>query len=321
MIRKIFLFCFLILWLTFYLGLTSCINREKNQEIRFGICADVHKDIMHDADERLQAFIDYTNQEKVDFTIQLGDFCRPYEHNDTFLSIWNSFEGPHYHVLGNHDMDGGFTKEQTIAYLGMKAKYYSFDKKGFHFIILDGNDTTDPPQSGYARYIGEDQKEWLKKDLASTDLPCILFSHQRLEDEWGVENATEIQRILEDENERAGKIKVLACFNGHSHLDGAIEINGIWYVEVNSLSYFWVGGNYKHLSYSKKIDEKYPWIKYTCPYKNPLYALVTVSRDGTIKIEGSKTEWVGSSPAEIGYTKDLYYMERIKPEISDMILK
>ncbi len=45
-------------------------------------------------------------------------------------------------------MDGGFTREQTIEYWGMPTKYYSFDMKGYHFIILDGNDKRDPPQSG-----------------------------------------------------------------------------------------------------------------------------------------------------------------------------
>ena len=74
--------------------------------VRFGICTDVHKDIMHDADARLQVFVDRMNQEQVDFILQLGDFCRPYDDNRSFMQVWESFAGQRYHVLGNHDTDG-----------------------------------------------------------------------------------------------------------------------------------------------------------------------------------------------------------------------
>lgn len=309
-------------YLLFFLllaGFYSCKNAPDVKEVRFGICTDVHKDIMHDADNRLSAFVNEMNREKVDFTIQLGDFCRPYAYNDTFLGIWNSFEGPRYHVLGNHDMDGGFTEKQTMDYLGMKASYYSFDQNGFHFIVLDGNEKKDPPQEGYPRYIGEIQMKWLKEDLKKTKLPVILFSHQSLEDKWGVENQKDIRKILEDENQKTGKKKVLACFNGHSHLDWAEKINDIWYIEVNSMSYFWVGEEAKHLSYQKDIHDNYPWIKFTCPYEKPLYEVVTVMGDGTIKIKGTSTRWVGGSPEEAGYHNE-FYMDRIHAGISDKVL-
>lgn len=308
-----------LILLVLLIGLSFCSTQEAEQDVRFGICTDVHKDIMHDADKRLFSFVSEMNQKQVDFTIQLGDFCRPYAYNDTFLNIWNSFEGPNYHVLGNHDMDGGFGREETIKYFEMPAKYYSFDIQRFHFIVLDGNDQSDSIQTGYSRYIGEEQKSWLSSDLLATDLPCVIFSHQSLEDEWGIKNAKEIRAILEKENENIRKRKVLACFNGHSHMDTALMINDIWYVEINSMSYFWVGDDHEHNSYSNKIDEKYPWIKYTCPYKDPLYAIVTISKDGKFKIEGRKSEWVGPSPTQVGYSYEKY-MDRIKPEISDKIL-
>ena len=109
--------------------LSFLFGGERSSTVHFGIIADVHKDIMHDADERLNTFISEMNSKKVDFIIQLGDFCRPYSYNDGFLNIWNSFEGPVFHVLGNHDMDGGFSRSQTMAYWGMPKKYYAFDQK------------------------------------------------------------------------------------------------------------------------------------------------------------------------------------------------
>ncbi len=75
-------------------GFISCSNQTAKNSVSFGICTDVHKDLMHDADERLSKFINDMNQKQVDFTIQLGDFCRPYTYNDTFMNIWNSFGLP-----------------------------------------------------------------------------------------------------------------------------------------------------------------------------------------------------------------------------------
>ena len=89
---------------------------EKKRNLKFGICADVHKDIMHDADERLKSFIDEAKEKELDFIIQLGDFCRPYDYNRGFMDIWNSYPGKKYHVIGNHDMDGGFSRDQVVDY-------------------------------------------------------------------------------------------------------------------------------------------------------------------------------------------------------------
>ena len=48
---------------------------------------------------------------KPDFIIQLGDFSLPRKQNQLFIDKWNSFNGPKYHVLGNHDMkDFGYKK-------------------------------------------------------------------------------------------------------------------------------------------------------------------------------------------------------------------
>ena len=53
------------------------VSCSQNKIVRFGICADVHKDVMHDADQRLQAFVTEMNEKDVDFIIELGDFTQP----------------------------------------------------------------------------------------------------------------------------------------------------------------------------------------------------------------------------------------------------
>jgi len=287
---------------------------EKNP-VHFGLIADVHKDVMHDADERLQTFITSANKKDLDFVLQLGDFCRPYDYNKPFLNIFDSYEGEKYHVLGNHDTDGGFTQEQVKAFWNMPSNYYSFDKKGVHFIVLDGNDPNPKPWSGYNRYIGDEQKQWLINDLKQTNKPTIVFSHQSLELEYdGVANMQEIRKILEDVNNTSGFQKVLCCISGHTHTDYATKINDIYYVQINSASYRWLGGDHKVIRYSKEVDEKFEWIKYTIPYKDPLFTFIKI-HNNKITIEAKKTKFVGPGPEEMNLPKTLPN-DPIVPKIS-----
>lgn len=281
----------------------GCSNKP-SKSIKFGLCADVHKDIMHDADERLKAFTNAAMEEQCDFIAQLGDFCRPYKYNQSFMDVWNSYPGPKYHVIGNHDMDGGFSRETVVEYWKSGAKYYSFDSNGVHFIILDGNDVnpSENKASGYARFIGREQLNWLKKDLRETENPVVIFSHQSLENIEGIENTAEVQTVLEEENKTAGFTKVIACFSGHHHTDYHIQKNGIYYIQINSMSYSWLGGDFKTVRYSEEIDEKFPWIKYTVPYKEPLFAFVEID-ENNIKIFGKQSVFVGPTPEDLGVPK------------------
>ena len=87
--------------------------------VRFGMISDIHPDMLPDGLERVQAFVAAMQQTKVDFIIQLGDFCWPAPSNRRYLDAWNAYSGKAYHVLGNHDMDDGYTREQTVAYCGI----------------------------------------------------------------------------------------------------------------------------------------------------------------------------------------------------------
>ena len=273
-----------------------------SRPVRFGLCADVHKDVMNDADQRLKTFIDKANAEKLDFIVQLGDFCCPVPENQGFLAIFNRFQGPRYHVLGNHDTDGDFTREQTLEFWGSERKYYSFDSGGLHFVVLDGNDKKpENPPPGYPRYVGKEQLEWLEADLEKTELRTFVFSHQSLEQEEGVENGAEVRAALEAANARAGVRKVVACFSGHHHIDYHVEIAGIYYVQINSMSYQWLGGDYRHARFSPEIEKAFPYMSYTAPYRDPLYALVTVDPRGAISIRGVRSQYMPPSPSDLGY--------------------
>jgi calcineurin-like phosphoesterase family protein len=275
--------------------------------ITFGVITDVHQDIMHDAPKRLDAFVQAARRRKADFIVELGDFCRPAPSNAAFLKVWESFGGPRRHVLGNHEIDGGYQWEDVRRFYGMERNYYSFDQGGWHFVALDANERGEgDARKGYPAYVGSRQMEWLERDLAEARGPAVVFSHQPLgDDEAGIENRAEVRALLE----RSGK--VIAAVNGHLHLDHATVINGIHYLEINSASYQWMGERYAHTRYGEAIEKEHPAIRFTAPYADPLYAFVTLSPKGWIQVEGRKSRFVGPSPRELGSPKSIRSSARI----------
>lgn len=288
-------------------------NKKSKALVRIGICTDVHQDTMHDGSRRIQAFVDEMNVLKPDFIIQVGDFCRPYDHNRPFMDIWNSFRGPSYHVLGNHDMDGGFSFEEVVDYWKAKGAYYSFDMNGYHFVVLNGNERRKDDKSRYPRYISEKQREWLRKDLNATKFPVVVFCHQALDVDVmsAIEEATLTRLVFERANEDAGFTKVQMVFSGHHHKDFYNVINKIHYVQINSMSYYWMGDKYKRIRYSAEVDEKHPSIKMTAPYEDPIWAFLTIYPGGVFDIAGKKTQFLKPSPKEMGMGE----LERIYPVV------
>ncbi len=291
----------------------------KNKKVEIGIVTDVHQDIIHDGFSRLSFFINAMKKRSPDFIIQLGDFSLPREQNQPFIDKWNSFNGPKYHVLGNHDMrDFGYKKEETMKWWEMEKRYYSFDYNNFHFIVLDGNDKNPRPWNGYNRYIGSKQKLWLKDDLKKTLKPTIVFSHQSLEAKGGVKNRKEIRNILENSINKSDHSKVVACLSGHHHTDYVKSINKIPYIQINSMSYKWVGDKFQYKRFSPQIEEAFPNVSKTCPYKEPLYAVLTLdSEKELLNIEGRKTSFISPSPNELKIPD----AEKINPTISERNFK
>ncbi|MFG0253286.1 MAG: metallophosphoesterase family protein [Phycisphaerales bacterium JB038] len=271
-----------------------------NATLRFGVITDVHQDIMHDGAARLRAFVRAMREAKVDFIAQLGDFCVPHERNDAFLAVWREFDGPRYHVIGNHERDGGYNRAQIVEYFGMPNRYYSFDRAGVHFIVLDGNDRGGA-SGGYPRFIAEEQLEWLRNDLASTTRPTIVMIHQPLDSVDGVDNRAAVRTLLEQARRDPKQAEVIAVLAGHSHVDYCRLIAGIHYLLVNSASYQWVGGKYQHESYPPEVHAAAPYLGHTCPYREPLWAIVSLDLEQRlIQIEGRSTAWVGPSPVACG---------------------
>jgi 3',5'-cyclic AMP phosphodiesterase CpdA len=218
---------------------------------------------------KLDAFSAAMNAAGADFVIELGDFTdNPVNGSLTadqrrkaalgFLEAAEArlaqFKGPRYHVLGNHDTDqaskADFYSKVTNTGTPGGSTYYSFDKGGVHFVVLDASFKADgssysgvpgQPGAGYSwddANIPADEVAWLKSDLAGTRLAVIVFTHQEMsplelvdaafDPKHSVKNAVAVRGLLEASN------KVLAVFSGHYHDGGFQEVNGIRYLVLQA---------------------------------------------------------------------------------------
>jgi 3',5'-cyclic AMP phosphodiesterase CpdA len=227
-------------------------------EMRFGIVTDSH---FADADplmnryfresiDKMTECVELMNEQKVDFLIELGDFkdqnTPPLEEKTiSYLQAiersFQKFNGPTYHVLGNHDMDSiskkQFLENVTNTDVPSGSTYYSFDRKGIHFVVLDAEflaDGADYDHGNYQwneAYVSEAELDWLRKDLAGTTLPSIVFSHQQLGGlgMTDINNAGDVRKILQESGH------VLAGFDGHNHNGGHNIIEGIHYYTLKAM--------------------------------------------------------------------------------------
>ena len=108
------------------------------KDILFGVCADVHHYIHRDERWRVEKFVAEATERGADFIIQLGDFTSYSDQGREVAAVFNSFAGPCYHVLGNHETKHS-DKETVMQMLGQTKKYYSFDAGDYHFVVLDTN--------------------------------------------------------------------------------------------------------------------------------------------------------------------------------------
>ncbi|MCS7468580.1 metallophosphoesterase [Stieleria sp. ICT_E10.1] len=173
----------------------------------------------------------------VDCLVELGDLIDAAETVETeqrYLTTINQefsaiCDDRHY-VLGNHCVDT-LKKEEFLGGVGQAKSYYSFDREGFHFVVLDSCFRGDGQPYGRKNFqwtdanVPQEELDWLAADLAGTDNRTIIFAHQRLDvsNNHGVKNNADVRKILEASG------NVLAVFQGHSHQNDLKEIHGIHY--------------------------------------------------------------------------------------------
>jgi len=281
-------------------NLNAAENGTPNR-VKFSVFADIHHYpgvFMSQTPEHLTQIQDRAVREQCDFIIHVGDFTHNPTAEPEFIRQYNEFSIPGYHTLGNHDQDGCAWEESVKAY-GMPGGYYSFDKNGFRFIILDPNYIfydnvyTHYTKSNYYKAPGQqpiippDQLEWLKEQLETAPGPCVLFSHQSCEREvGGVVNWREVREIINAAN-RKHPGRVWMYINGHYHRDFIRILDNVVYFDLNSASYDWVEKT--HDCYPKELCDQYKLVNHTVVYNDPVHAVITMDSDGLIKIDGMES--------------------------------
>jgi predicted phosphodiesterase len=287
---------------SFSLALPSSILKlwaGQIENLRLGLIADFHRDAIHDSDLRLQTFLEEVNRAEVHAKIQLGDFAIPKPANTSFIAAFNQGNIPAYHVLGNHDMDEGYSKGQALQAFGMPSAYYAQVIQGVRILVLDGNDSGSPTaKGGYASYIGKEQQDWLNQQLEDSKEPVIIISHQPIAGIYTIDNAVEIQNLLS-----VHASKIILAINGHAHVDQFLKVGGVSYLHLNSASYYWVGEKHRHLSLDANTHAAYSLLAFTCPYADVLFGVLTLDRSAKkLTLKGRKSSWIGPSPLELGYS-------------------
>lgn len=294
--------------------------------MKFAVFTDLHYDVIHDADRRLDEFISIIKEEKVDFIVELGDLCHPTEENRHIITSLCQC-APCFYNIGNHDADA-YPIDEVLKFLDLANSYYSFVVNNIKFIVLDANyirtqngdmpyrnQRSDEKIEAYP-YIPSGEIEWLKKELEDEQYYYIIFSHHSLTNDFmkrGISNRVEVRNILEHRN-RNGK-KVLLCMNGHDHGDDLKVINDIPYYTLNSMSYIWQGVKETY-NYDRKIHEKYPHLKNMILYEEPLHVIITIDVNMDIHIRGMDGHYQNITPKELGL--DTWNAVCIEPRTSSL---
>lgn len=170
--------------------------QKEVQHFSFAFMTDIHVQAEKDAEKGFLQAIHHVNQSKPDFVITGGDLVmdaleqkqgRADSLYQIYISASEQFKMPVYNTMGNHEVFGLYSnsgispehpfygKKMFEKYIG--KRYYSFDHKGWHFIILDCIGFT--PERDYYGHIDSTQMKWIRQDLATTDVntPICVSTH------------------------------------------------------------------------------------------------------------------------------------------------
>ena len=227
------------------LGSSSLLAGDETPRLRVGLVTDLHyadkapagtrhyRETLAKLEEAARQF----ERDKPSFIVELGDLIDAAASVETEQSYLKTINRPfsaickdRHYVLGNHCVDT-LNKDEFLGTVEQEKSYYSFDRGGFHFVVLDSCFRSDGQPYGRKNFQWTDanipaaEMEWLEGDLKSSDKPVIVFAHQRLDvsNSHGVKNNADVRKVLEASR------RVLAVFQGHSHQNDLKEIGGIHY--------------------------------------------------------------------------------------------
>lgn len=290
--------------------------------LKFCAFADIHYFpgvFPHDTREWLEKILARAESTACDLVIHMGDFTHAPAKFRDYVDFYNNFKIPAYHTIGNHDDDGNL-HEQTLEAYKLTRGYYHFDRGGYRFVVTDTNHILHEGQiihyskSNYYKFgkqkgssisrLGPEQLEWLKDVVENSPYPVVVTSHASFERTNGSPEGAAVRKILAEANARhPGRVRLV--INGHHHHDHVRILDGIVYLDLNSANYDWV--DKPHDKYPAEYLAKWKLAKNTIMWDDPISAIITLSADGRIQVEGQKSRFhLGITPTMAGYpTHDL----------------
>lgn len=266
----------LVLFLLLCLAITACNTTTNKTEsansendFSFVFMTDMHITNERHALEGFQQAIDTINKLAPGFVLTGGDnimdaLGQTYGKSDSLYNMYEEaakgFNMPVYTTMGNHEVFGLYEKsgiDPSHEKYGKKLyenrlakRYYSFDFKNWHFVVLDGIGFTEDRH--YYGFVDQEQLEWLKQDLAKTGketpvavsihIPLLSVGSQIMEGPTKalsrgsvITNAHEVIDVLEQYNTKL-------VLQGHLHFLEDINYNGIHYITGGAVSAQWWNG-------------------------------------------------------------------------------
>lgn len=288
-------FLFILLFFAGCNTTNSKITSENNESFTFVFMTDIHLQPEKNAVEGFNQAIDSVNKLNPDFVITGGDMVmdvlgQDFERSEMLYNLYKKslqqFNMPVYNTMGNHEIFGIYKEsgvERDHPEYGEKMyekrigkRYYSFDHKGWHFIILDG--VEDTRESSYIGKIDSVQMEWIRFDLeklnpetpiiVSVHIPFITVVTQLLEGSLEpnrkttvITNSREVLELFESYN-----LKLV--LQGHLHFLEDIYANGTHFITGGAVSSAWWSGPYHGLEEGflvikvSGVDFKWEYVDY-----------------------------------------------------------
>lgn len=255
----------------------SPLLKGKKPVLRIAHLTDVHLKNELDAPAKFAKCLHHVQQQspKVDFILNGGDivFDMNKENLSNINSQWKLLEDiikaessiPAHYCLGNHDVwwsennkgQAVYGKQYTLDKLSLAKPYYSVEKNGWKFIILDSVHL-DLDNTWYIGKLGDEQFTWLENELKNTNpsTPILVLSHipiltatlmikEKVVNRWemlGGDMHTDTSKII---NLFYQHPNVKICLSGHVHLRDKVEYNNVTYICNGAVSGAWWKGNNK----------------------------------------------------------------------------
>jgi len=212
------------------LCITLFLSAKSDEAFRFAIVGDRTGSAV---DQVFEEIIEEVKLLDPDFVMCVGDLIEGYETDttvmyaqwDSLLAIIQTLPCKFYFVPGNHELQNETDRAIYTEKTGFK-RYYSFNYRNSHFIILDNTMT----YWALPQEMDAEQIKWLEKDLEKHKQMDNIFVFYHI--------PTYIYALREDTTDNLAQIfekyGVDAVFTGHHHEYSYLNQNNIEYIDVGS---------------------------------------------------------------------------------------